>query len=102
MNEDQAKGKAKRLEGQGQESWGDAKEKADETWEEAKGKLDDLGDNFGDIKDKLAKDKLDDLGDNFGDIKDKLAKDKLGHDDESDEVFEEADREREPRVGRPA
>ena len=83
MNEDQAKGKAKQLEGQGQESWGDAKEKADETWEEAK-------------------DKVDDLGDNFGDIKDKLAKDKLGHDDESDEVFEEADREREPRVGRPA
>ena len=53
MNEDQAKGKAKQLEGQGQESWGDAKEKADETWEEAKDKLDDLGDNFGDIKDKL-------------------------------------------------
>ena len=94
MNEDQAKGKAKQVEGQGQESWGDAKEKAGETWEEAKDKAGETWEE--------AKDKLDDLGDKIDESKDKLAKDKLGHDDESDEVFEQADREREPRVGRPA
>ena len=81
MNEDQAKGKAKLLEGQGQESWGDAKEKADESWEEVK-------------------DRLDDLGDELVEMMDKIAKHKLGHDDDDDEVFEEADRQREPRVGR--
>ena len=50
MNKDQIEGKTKQAEGRGQESWGDAKEKADETWEEAKDKLDDLGDKIGEIK----------------------------------------------------
>jgi uncharacterized protein YjbJ (UPF0337 family) len=81
-SKDQAKGKAKQLEGQDQESWVDAKEKADDSWEEVK-------------------DRLDDLGDELVEMMDKIAKHKLGHDDKIDEVFEEADRQREPRVGRP-
>ena len=82
MKEDQAKGKAKQLEGEGQESWGGAKEKADESWEEVK-------------------DRLDDLGDELVEMMDKIAKHKIGHDDEDDEVFAEADRQRKSRVGLP-
>jgi hypothetical protein len=35
-NEDQVKGKAKKAEGKGQETWGDIKERAGDAWDEAR------------------------------------------------------------------
>ena len=75
MNEDQLEGKAKQAEGQTQESWGDAKDKAGDA-------LDDVKDKAGDALDD-AKDKADDAWD---DAKDKLGalKDKVDGDDEKE------------------
>ena len=40
VNEDQAKGKLKQGQGELQERWGDAKEKADDLWDELKDEID--------------------------------------------------------------
>ena len=47
MDEDRIEGKAKQVEGEVQESWGEAKDKAREMWDEVKDKLD--GDDEDDL-----------------------------------------------------
>ena len=45
MDKDRVEGKGKQLEGDVQETWGKAKDKARDTWDDAKDKADDMKDD---------------------------------------------------------
>ena len=53
MNEDRIEGKAKEVEGETQQSWGELKDKAEDAWSDAKDKGEDVVDE---AKDRLDRD----------------------------------------------
>ncbi len=52
MDSDRVEGKAKETEGELQQQWGEAKDKARDVWEDAKDKIDDIGDDAEDRVDE--------------------------------------------------